>query len=47
MGSKWETKYNENPPPGIYDTEKGHKFTKDRISSAFIYKENGYKVLRE
>ena len=30
MGRKYETKYNDNPPPGIYNPENGDGQTKTR-----------------
>lgn len=47
MGNKYITKYDENPPPGIYDTETGTNMTRSRSTNAFIRKDTGYKVLRE
>ena len=47
MGNKYITKYDENPPPGIYDTEAGTNMTRSRSTNVFIRKDTGYKVLRE
>ena len=49
MGSKWETIYNENPPPGYYNPEEGDNLTKHRSSSAWIKEPRfgGFKVYRE
>ena len=34
MGKKYVTKYNDNPPPGIYNIEAADKQTKTKIRSA-------------
>lgn len=47
MGSKYETKYDDNPPPGIYNVDEGVNMTRAKSMSAFIKKENGFKVERE
>jgi hypothetical protein len=36
MGKKYITKYNDNPPPGLYDTEAADRQTKTKIRSAQI-----------
>jgi hypothetical protein len=36
MVKKYVTKYNDNPPPGLYDTEAADKQTKTKIRSAQI-----------
>jgi hypothetical protein len=36
MGKKYVTKYNNNPPPGLYNTEAADALTKPKIRSALI-----------
>jgi len=50
MGSKYTTKYDNNPPPGLYNTDQGFNLTKTRGSSTFISttaKEGGNEISRE
>ena len=47
MGSKYPTKTNDNPPPGLYDPDGGVRMTKSRSPSALMRKESGYKVKRD
>ena len=30
MGNKYITKYDDNPPPGIYNPEEGEKMTRSK-----------------
>ena len=44
IGKKYKQKYNNNPPPGLYDPERAANVTKPRIQSAVIKAPEWYKV---
>lgn len=39
MGKKYETKYNDNPPPGLYNIEAADSIRYHKTPSAFIKEE--------
>jgi len=47
MGSKYTTRFDNNPPPGLYRPEEGYKLIKSRSSSAFVSRDSGYKVPKD
>lgn len=47
LGGKYKDEYNNNPPPGVYDTDVGVSMTKPKSYEAFIKQGSGFQLIKE